>query len=916
MRLVSQMTATLAATTLLVGVSAGELVRHFEETRVERQIREQTDQIISLMSGMTIEAIIVEDAPLVETAVNQAIQHLQSLLEISVKNEDGRIIARSQRIGADNTQHALEHRKKVQFEGETFGTINVRWSTRHSEAQIDASVNAARLYTTGGLLFLSLFKGLFNARLVLHPLSIIHQRLHDTHGASQNARQELPFTSATELKALAQSVDELSIMLDERTQREAELQHARVRAEAANHAKSQFLATMSHEIRTPMNGVLGMSELLLESGLDQDQRLYAETIASSGAALLTVINDILDFSKIEAGKMLLEDAPFNLPETIEDVTILLSSRAAEKGIELVYRYDPALPVSYNGDKGRFRQIMTNLIGNAVKFTKQGQVVIDVNGAERDADSGLKISVTDTGIGISPENLPKIFHAFEQVDSSVSRKFEGTGLGLAITKRLTELMGGTISVSSEPDQGTCFTLELRLRPADNVSTNSQVSQFDLRGTRILVVDDLEVNRTILQERLSAWGMKPICVSTGPAALALLRDCAASGTMIDLAILDYQMPDMDGITLARHIHALDSATDMPVILLSSSDAFLNQRQRQALGITTCLCKPARASLLFNAIASLTYSTSPSNADPQRAASNPTPARAQPASATPINIIVAEDNHTNRLLIKTMLKGFNTRPVMAENGRQALEAYTRYGTDLILMDLSMPEMNGYQATQAIRSHEEINNLPHCPIVALTANAMPEDRQRCLDAGMDDYLTKPISKEKLITTIERWNAKQCSCRPARLIAPAASDPVATIRAPRDIGSGTGAVSQENPCQTTSGQAPPRTREPVVDTARVSEMVKDLGSEVCNEIIESFESEIENALQALTTALASKDTENIRKLLHLIQGCAANVGAVGLCQMCNAIRKEISDGRHPSGDGFAALHTETCNRLKQQLAA
>jgi signal transduction histidine kinase/DNA-binding response OmpR family regulator len=524
-----------------------------------------------------------------------------------------------------------------------------------------------------------------------------------------------------------------------------DLRVARDQAEAASRAKSEFLAMMSHEIRTPMNGVLGMAEILANSKLDDRQREFLNVLTDSGRALLRIIDDILDFSKIEAGKLVLDLQPFNLRDTVEDVATLLAAKAAERGVDLSVRYDPRLPERLLGDASRVRQIITNLVGNAVKFTHEGYVLINVDGDVVDGRARLAFSVTDTGIGIPADKLERIFEQFEQVDVSSTRRYGGTGLGLAISRRLVLAMDGEIGVRSTVGEGTTFWFRILL-PTAAEEVETQAPPADLTGATALIVDDIEVNRTILREQLTCWGMKAVSARSGPDALALARQALADGAPFEVAVLDYHMPDMDGVELARRISdELGDKAPRLIVLSSASDDLAPTARRY--GVTDCLIKPARGSHLRAVLAkALTVSRAPARdaVAPAPESSRPIPRKAR--------VLLAEDNAVNRTVVLGMLEDLPLNIDIAENGAAAFSAYCDMPPDLVLMDVSMPVMDGYEAARSIREHERKHDLPRVPIVALTAHVLAGDKERCFQAGMDDFLGKPVETAKLRSVVAIW--------------------------------------------------------------------------------------------------------------------------------------------------------------------
>jgi PAS domain S-box-containing protein len=657
--------------------------------------------------------------------------------------------------------------------------------------------------------------------------------------------------------------------LAEQAQRESEreLRAAKESAEAASKAKSQFLANMSHEIRTPMNGVLGMAELLLATRLESKQRRFAETIHRSGTALLGIINDILDFSKIEAGKMELERIDFDLRKIAEEVVELLAERAADKGIELTCQVADTLAPAFSGDPLRLQQTLTNLIGNAIKFTSRGEVALEILPAPREllpapsADGSrdrtvILCRVRDTGMGMSEETLNRLFSAFTQADGSTTRRFGGTGLGLAICRQLVEMMGGSIGAESRLGEGSTLWFTVPLDPASGVA-EQRPSLPSFAGVRALIVEDNPTNRAILQHQLGALGMRIEAAEHGARALEILVDAARRGEPYQLIVSDLKMPVMDGLALAASVSADPALASTPMILLTSVDVPGEIIAARAAGIAAHLQKPVRRSELIRAIAGVLH------IDVQVSSGIPTnlPEPAQIGA----RVLLVEDNAVNRDIGLEMLEALGCSVVCSEDGSEAVRLAREERPDLILMDCQMPVMDGFAATAAIRAQEAQTALPgtrpsRVPIIALTANAMDGDRERCLEQGMDDYLSKPYSRDHLAGVLSRWvsTAARDRSRPARIEA------------------------------TRRDAAPnPGNEGAAIDSsalAAIRERQRPGREDAVARVIRIYSDEAPKLLNQLRDATRTANAVEIGRAAHSLKSSSAIVGAVRLASLCKEI--------------------------------
>lgn len=548
---------------------------------------------------------------------------------------------------------------------------------------------------------------------------------------------------------------ELRIEIAERLQIQARLVLATEAAESANRAKSDFLANMSHEIRTPLNGILGMADLALETPLNPEQREYLETVRMSGDSLLAVINEILDFSKIEARRIDLEEIDFNLRDCLERTLKTLALRADEKGLELLCEIAPELPEIVRGDSSRLRQVLANLVANAIKFTDAGEVALKAEmQAEDEHHLLVRFTVSDTGIGIPPEKQSRIFEPFIQADTSTTRKYGGTGLGLSISSGLVKMMGGDIWVHSEAGKGSqfCFTVRLGVSDSKAIEKETVAPPAMLRGVRVLVVDDNPTNLRILEAMLNRWEMEPTLVEGGERALAELARSCQEGKPYSVILTDVHMPKMDGFGLVERIRRMPEFSTATIMMLTSAGQQGDAARCRELGVAAYLLKPVRKSELRDAIARVlgvrepTGAVQPKIAVCSQAGKNP---------AVRLRVLLAEDNPVNQLLVQRLLEKRGHSVVVASTGLEALDLLQREYVDVVLMDIQMPEMDGLEATKAIRSRES-DGRPRMPVIALTAHAMKGDREKCLAAGMDAHLSKPIRPAELDEVLEKFMARR----------------------------------------------------------------------------------------------------------------------------------------------------------------
>jgi len=745
-KLQSLLFISLTLTFATVAYITGEYMRTVQTTTLEDSFQRNSQKTFSMLFATSLDAVLSEDQPVLETIVAQSIELDEDIHALSIVNEYNQVLAAWQSPKSIPDSLQIPFQQDVIFEGESFGTISIVWNASTQRQTVRDHVNKIWAYTITAFTIIAMLVMAVVTRLVIVPIRAIHSKLVEIQGDKRG--EPIKVQAARELDELADTVNELGNLIELKQEREKEL-------EETSRSKSEFLANMSHELRTPMNGVLGMLNLLSKTNLDTSQTDCVDTAVSSGKNLLNLINDILDFSKIEAGRLDFEEIDFNLLSLVEDTCSALATQAHSKNLELVTDLDFTIPVMVNGDPTRVRQVLTNLMGNAIKFTTEGEIVVRTRYS--DPASGLvTFEVRDSGVGIKKSALDSIFESFAQADGSTTRRFGGTGLGLSISKQLVEGLGGQIKVTSEPGKGSVFAFSIQFSACNEVAEPKVFNR--LVGAKIVLLDGNRTSLSILKNCLTALGAEVSAYESG--LKGFKRVTGKAGSKVDAFLISSQLTDMSGADFVRTIgknRDLDHVKVMSLVYMNSQshDLLANNNVRVGAHLT----KPVRLESLHTILGDLISGEISTPLQDQKQTATETTEKQEVGG----KVLVVEDNDINQLVARGMLESLGYEVDTADNGVLALTAVDEHQYDLILMDCQMPEMDGYEATRRIRAHAN-RQVASIPIIALTANAMSGDAEKCIAAGMDDYLSKPFEPELFEDKLIHWTTKHTADKTERL--------------------------------------------------------------------------------------------------------------------------------------------------------